>query len=137
MYGEKIKNCARCGRKTNYAFNHFYVNINYDSGSFLTSFGTNKKYVLCKECSKLAKETIDKFVDELTAFENPLSNGPYIIGQDFNTKDWWIFDDTKNKKLAERFNTYDEAYYYTCKLIEDENNPFKPKKKEGDQNGSK
>lgn len=112
-----IKRCERCGRKTGWAFNHFDITVSYCPKGTLFTFGGYNKYTLCKECSNLAKEVVEKFIDELTAVENPLYNGPYIIGQDYNTKDWWIYDDTQNKKLDVRFNKYEDAYFHTCELL--------------------
>lgn len=31
----------------------------------------------------------------------------YVIGKDFNTKDWWVFDD--ELKIRIRFDTEEEA----------------------------
>jgi len=119
--------CERCGKKMMFSIQSKKLSIDVKRGGFFGTFTVTREYTLCPECRDLANSMIKKFINEIKTFENPLSNGPYIIGQDFNTKDWWIYDDDTERKLAERFDTYEDAYAYTDKLITEK----------GDQNGSK
>lgn len=105
--------CDRCGRKTKRFWPKEYVSVRTADNVIFTDY---KEFILCSECSKLAKSKIAKFMDELVNLGNPLSNGQYVLGQDFNTKDWWVYDDEQEKKLEIRFDTYMEAYDYTEKL---------------------
>lgn len=118
--------CERCGKKMMFSIQSKKLSIDVKNNGFFGAFTTTREYTLCPECRDLANSMIKKFINEIKTFENPLSNGPYIIGQDFNTKDWWIYDDDTERKLAEKFDTYEDAYAHTDKLI----------KEKGDQNGS-
>lgn len=112
--------CARCGKKIPNLWFHgskLYVSYRTNGTGYLSR---EKSFTICDECGLIANSLVSKFIDELTYSNNPLSNGPYIIGQDFNTKDWWIYDDTQNKKLSVRFDTYEEAYDHTNELLEKE-----------------
>lgn len=57
-----------------------------------------------------------------------LNSGRYVVGKNYHTKDWFIYDNIQNKNLPVRFNTYVDAYDYLAHEI--------ILKKKGNQNDS-
>lgn len=86
----------------------------YNNGDYPENGENTRWYVTDVDVYPVISDWDDEY-DE--SYERESKEDRYVIGKDFNTKDWWIYDNDTNRNIC-YFDTEEEAQEYLANLEE-------------------